>query len=154
MDSLIGLEGRDFLLARANFVKDVLGNTKATFVQCDFEKDDITAHGPADIVFCSGLLYHLSQPWTLIEAIAKVAPRLFLSTHYAEKEDVERLHYKGILFKEGPYSDALSGLVDASFWPTFKHLAIMLTDYGFKVSKIRDYPGWANAPLVNLYCER
>ncbi len=154
IQSLIGLEGRDYLVARANFIKELISNTKVRFFQCDFEKEDISRFGPVDVVFCAGLLYHLSHPWMLIESISKVAPRLFLSTHYAEKEDVSRLHYKGILFKEGTYADPLSGLVDASFWPTFKHLSMMLTDYGFRISKMKDYPSWVNAPLINLYCER
>ena len=154
VQSLIGLEGRDFLLARANFIKELLGNRKTQFVQCDFEKDDIAKFGPVDIVFCSGLLYHLSRPWSLIEAISRISPRLFLSTHYAEKEEVTRLHYRGILYKERSHSDPLSGLVDAAFWPSFKHLSVMLADHGFRISKIRDYPSWPNGPVVNLYCEK
>ncbi len=151
---LVGLEGRQYLIDRAEFMRRILGNNRVQFAQCDFERDDITQHGRFDVVFCSGLLSHLAKPWELIEQISRVTDRFFLSTHYAEKREIQREGYWGILFQEGPYSDPLSGLVDRSFWPTSLHLVSMLTHYGFGIVQAKDYPDWGNAPLVNLYCEK
>jgi Methyltransferase domain len=150
----LGLEGRQYLINRAEFMRKALGNDRVSFKQCNFEVDPITQYGLHDMIFCSGLLYHIGEPWKLVEQIARVTNRLFLSTHYAEKRLVQRDRYWGILWQEGTHADPLSGLVNKSFWPTFPHLVAMLTDYGFRVVHVRDYPEWTTAPLANLYCEK
>lgn len=39
-----------------------------------------------DVVFCSGILYHMADPLELIEAISKITHRCFVYTHYYNKE--------------------------------------------------------------------
>lgn len=40
--------------------------------------------GQFDAVFCSGLLCHLPEPWKLIEQMPRIAPKLFIWTHYPD----------------------------------------------------------------------
>src|SRR5215475_16006995 len=54
--SLLGLEGREFLIARAEFVARTFEIQKISFRRCDFEVDRLTTFGHFDSVFCSGLL--------------------------------------------------------------------------------------------------
>ena len=154
VESVLGLEGRDYLVTRANFAKEILGEEKISFTQCNVEKEDLTPFGQYDLVFCSGLLYHISEPWVLLERISQVTNHLFLSTQYASREEVTRASCRGIMWSEGPYSDPLSGLVEEAFWPSFKYLALMLVDCGFKISHARDYPDWSGNCLANFYCEK
>lgn len=39
-----------------------------------------------DLIFCSGILYHMSNPYELIKAMAQRTDRIFLSTHYFDPE--------------------------------------------------------------------
>lgn len=159
--SVVGLEGRDYLIERSEFVRDALDIHNVDFVLHDFEKDDLTKYGQFDAVFCSGLFYHLKEPWKIVEQLSLVAKKLFIATHYAQREDAEVDGFKGIFFQEGGYDDPLSGLTNVSFWPSFKHLILMLTHYGFTVVKVRDFESYLHndqlgmmIPLVNLYCEQ
>jgi SAM-dependent methyltransferase len=80
--SIVAIEGRSENLARAEFVMEVHGVTNAELRLGDVEKLDFSLLGHFDAVLCAGLLYHVQEPWTLLDNIAKVSGNLFLSTHY------------------------------------------------------------------------
>jgi len=160
VESVVGLEGRDYLIERSEFVRDALDIHNVDFVLHNFEKDDLTKYGQFDAVFCSGLFYHLKEPWKIIEQLSLITRKLFIATHYAQREDVEVGGFKGIFSQEGGYDDPLSGLTNVSFWPSFKHLIFMLICNGFTIVRARDFETYADndylgmIPLVNIYCEQ
>lgn len=127
-------EGRPLNIQKALFVQGLIGAEKVEFLQANLENFELSALGTFDAVFCSGLLYHLPEPWTLIQRCAQVSPNLFLWTHYAgENEAEEKVHgLRGKWHGEGGLGDPLSGLSEKSFWPTLGSLISMLTKNGFK----------------------
>ena len=127
-------EGRPLNIQKALFVQGLIGAEKVEFLQANLENFELSALGTFDAVFCSGLLYHLPEPWTLIQRCAQVSPNLFLWTHYAgENEAEEKVHgLRGKWHEEGGLGDPLSGLSKKSFWPTLGSLISMLTQNGFK----------------------
>jgi SAM-dependent methyltransferase len=154
VSSLLGLEGRDYLVERATFVKHLFGDEKISFKQCDLEIEGLRKFGWFDAVFCSGLLYHLSRPWKLIEQVSRVTNDFFLSTHYvAEGKDCLR-GYWGRLTSEFGYEEPLSGLNNAGFWLTPDSITMALERSGFSIVRERDFPNWRNGPLMNLYCRK
>src|SRR5450432_3632713 len=66
---VLALEGREVNLRKARFVQELLRVENVEFVQTNLEKDDLAALGKFDAVFCSGYLYHLPEPWKLIEKL-------------------------------------------------------------------------------------
>lgn len=127
-------EGRPLNMEKALFLQGLLGAEKVEFLQVNLENFELSTLGAFDAVFCSGLLYHLPEPWKLIQRCAQVSPNLFLWTHYAgENEAEERLHgFRGKWHGEGGLGDPTSGLSKKSFWPTLGSLISMLTKNGFK----------------------
>jgi len=78
---VVAVEGRKANLQRARFVQSVMGQEKVRFVQANLETLDLSSLGSFDAVLCLGLLYHLPQPWRLLEKIGRVTRGVLLWTH-------------------------------------------------------------------------
>jgi SAM-dependent methyltransferase len=151
VSEVVAVEGREANLERARFAQAVLDARGVTFVQADLERADLEPLGSFDAVFCVGLLYHLPNPWDLLRRIAAVSERVFLWTHYAAAEELRASGYAGAPYREFGLADPLSGLSDASFWPTRDALGAMLRDAGFRdIAVLEDDPGHAHGPGITL----
>ena len=133
VEKVVALEGRDYNIKKAEFVKELLGIKGADFRLADLEKEDLSRHGRFDVVFSLGLLYHLPQPWIHLREVRKVTDGLFLWTHCVndDKANVRPEGYPGWEYREYGFKDPLSGLSKYSFWPTLEGLKKMLIDCGF-----------------------
>ena len=131
---VVAAEGRFSNIEKALFVQRLVSTDKVEFVEANLENFDLSALGKFDAVFCSGVLYHLPEPWKLIEQCAQISPNIFIWTHYAgENEAEETLQgLRGKWHQEGGLLDPLSGLSKRSFWPTLGSLISILTASGFR----------------------
>ncbi len=147
---VVAVEGRKANFKRAQFVQHTLGESKVQFLRANLETLELSRLGQFDVVFCVGLLYHLPRPWKLIEQISRVAPAVFLWTHYAEAQKARKVreHYQGTSYREWYFFfEARSGLSPVSFWPTRASLLQMLADSGFgKTTVIDDNPVHEHGP--------
>jgi len=153
VERVLGLEGRQSNIGKAEFVRDLLDMQNVAFMQVNLEAFDIASLGTFDAAFCSGLLYHLPAPWEFLDQMAKVTGKLFIWTHYADDEKATDTiqGYRGMKFIEGGPDDPLSGMSETSFWPAFDELVRMLADCGFpKVEIINKEPEHENGPCVTL----
>jgi SAM-dependent methyltransferase len=139
---VVGVEAREENVRRARWICRLF-KTGASVVCADLEKIPLATFGRFDLIFCSGLLYHLPSPWKLMEQFPAVAPALFLSTHYAEEREVTVNGLTGRWYKELGRSDPLSGLSPRSFWPTRDALLTLLEANGYHdLEIVRD---WAHS---------
>ena len=154
---VLGIEGRASNIERARVVQRLVASDTVEFAQANLESVDLAPFGEFDAVFCVGLLYHLPEPWKLLDQIARVTNQLFVWTHYASKPTTRRraFRYSGILYQEHGLYDALSGMSARSFWPTFDSLTKMLMDSGFAdVAIIEKDTGHPHGPCVTLAAVR
>lgn len=150
---VIAIEGRAANIRKAELVKRLCRAAKAQFVEANLETTDLTKFGQFDAVFCSGLLYHLPEPWKLIEQLPRVAPKLFVWTHYANDllADVVQNDLRGQVHREGGADEPLSGMSATAFWPTLGSLITLLTTNGYKtVHVIKNDRTHKNSPAVTL----
>ena len=133
---VVALEGREDNLRRAQLVLEAFGPTNLEFRHANIEQLEPAEFAGFDAVFCSGLLYHLPEPWTLIRKLAGICRFLYLDTHYSITREAVVGPYAGRWYKEG--QDSLSGLSRRSFWLTFKDLVFILMENGFLVRYVRD----------------
>src|SRR5207247_6408657 len=79
-DFVLGIDGRQMHVDQANFVFDVkeIDRSRYEFVKGDVYATDLSANGPFEIVLCLGLLYHVSDPATLIEKIRELNTELLV----------------------------------------------------------------------------
>jgi hypothetical protein len=132
--------------------------------------------GGWDMVFASGILYHMKEPAHFLRLLPRMAPRLFLWTHYfderivrgtpaiahkfgpLEKSTIDGFTYE---FVEQRYKEALGwsgfcgGSAETSLWLSrdsivgfLRHLGYRRIDFNFETP---DHP---NGPAFALYAER
>ena len=69
---VVGVEGKRFNITKCEFVKSVLGTRRVEFVQDDAMNVTREQYGPFDAVIALGLLYHLDDPFTFLDNIARL----------------------------------------------------------------------------------
>ena len=144
------LEGRKESVRRARWLQRRLGLESVRFVAANLETTNLGELGRFDVVFCSGLLYHLPRPWELLAQLRSAAPDLFLSTHYADRAETVEHGIRGRWYQELGREDPLSGMSERSFWPTRDALLDLLRAQGYSRIEVEgDWPH-PNGPLVNL----
>ena len=150
---VVALEGREFNLRKARFVQELLHISNVEFAQANLENSDLAAFGTFDAVFCSGLIYHLPEPWKLISQLPALAPNLFIWTHYAADADAEIVSdgLRGKVHSEGGAADPLSGMSATATWLTLESLMAALTRSGYASTHVIDNnPAHPNGPAVTI----
>jgi SAM-dependent methyltransferase len=144
---VVGIEGRETNLVKANFAKETLGLDRLSFALDDARKLSKEKYGEFDVALCLGLLYHLDAPdvFEFVERVAEVTRRVcIIDTHVSVKPD-KSVSYKGHEYRGWAYREheaqatneqrakALwSSLKDEfSFWLSRPSLYNLLLDSGF-----------------------
>jgi SAM-dependent methyltransferase len=150
---ILALEGREGNLRKARFVQELLQMRNVEFGQANLEHVNLAQFGTFDAVFCSGLLYHLPEPWKLIEQLPALAPILFIWTQYAAEEEAMEIGrgLRGKIQVEGGPEEPLSGMSTTATWLTLASLRALLSASGYqRIDIISDDPAHANGPAVTI----
>lgn len=84
-----GLEVRETNIEACNYARERVDLPNLRFVQDDAR--NVHKHGPFDVTFCSGLLYHLDRPLEFLRMVAGQTNRmLILQTHFAPQHEGKR----------------------------------------------------------------
>ena len=156
-------------------VKDTL-NFDAKFLLGDFRLFLSKCRNVYDFVLASGVLYHMTDPISLLADIARVTTSMGIWTHYYDRkvildrddlrekfaEDPARWHVGGrdITMYRQSYLKALElagfcgGSVPISYWLTKDSLLGYLEDLGLKVEIGGDELDHPNGPCILLYASR
>ncbi|CAN5309055.1 hypothetical protein BH20VER2_BH20VER2_07150 [soil metagenome] len=148
---VLAIEGRAANLRKARLVQRLLRADNVEFVQANLEETDLTSFGKFDAVLCCGLLYHLPEPWKLLEQLPRVAPKVLIWTQYADDlaADTVRHGLRGIVRVEGGADEPLSGMSHSAFWLTLGSLIKVLTTSGYeRVHVLHHDLEHANGPAV------
>ncbi|MDX7953360.1 DUF1698 domain-containing protein [Lichenihabitans sp. Uapishka_5] len=148
-------------------VKELLGLKRSTFLFGNALEFLANSSERFDLVFCSGVLYHMSDPARLIRAMADAADNCFVWTHVYNPErhpvpftptQVER---EGIQLR---YWSHTYGQKEEVFWGGVDQTAVWLTSQdmvrAFKASGlsdvtiIEDQPNHPNGPAVMFMARR
>jgi Methyltransferase domain len=134
VEKVVAIEARSKNIEKAKFVQGLLGDEKVEFVEADLENTDLTKLGEFDAIFCSGLLYHLREPWKLIEQCSKISPNIYIWTQYACENEAKKFSsgFRGKWYREGSWLDPLSGVSKYSFWLSMGSLLNLLTTNNYK----------------------
>jgi SAM-dependent methyltransferase len=150
---VVAAEGREMNLRKARFVQELLQIRNVDFVQANLEHADLAAFGKFDAVFCCGLLYHLPDPWKLLEQLPAIAPALFIWTHYAAEAEARDVAsgLRGKIHHEGGHDEPLSGMSPTATWLTLESLLSVLKASGYaKAEVLHDDPTHANGPAASI----
>jgi SAM-dependent methyltransferase len=81
-ERIVAIEANREAYLKCLIMKEVLGLRRATFMLGDFSPYLAETDDRFDLIFCSGVLYHMEHPLHLIRDIARVGERCFVWTHY------------------------------------------------------------------------
>lgn len=79
---VLAIEANAEAYVKCLIVKEALNLERAHFMLGDFTEYLESTNERFDMVFASGVLYHMTDPLGLIESIARVTDRAFVWTHY------------------------------------------------------------------------
>jgi SAM-dependent methyltransferase len=146
----LGIEARQNNYDNCEFVRRNLALPNLAFAHDDAWNCD--RYGDFDIIFCSGLLYHLDEPKRFIRMIASINKRLLiLNTHVALDRQNKKFPLGEITVHEGLrgrwFHEYAAGIDDTekealkwsawsnptSFWPTAPCLLAALRDAGYSL---------------------
>jgi len=129
VEKVVAVEARKANIEKASFIQNLLDIDNVEFIEMNLERSKVTELGQFDAVFCSGVLYHLGEPWKLIEQCSGVSPRIFIWSQYACEKEARKLSngYRGKWWREGGWGDPLSGVSKWSFWLSLGSLLELLT---------------------------
>ena len=103
---------------------------------------------PFDVVFHSGVFYHLANPVEHMRALAGMAPLVFLDTHTAKPgaplDTVDG--YAGMWSAEHGWHDEFSGIETKSFWLTKPELRRLFAECGFDCEVLHDDGQYEKGP--------
>ena len=169
---IVAIEGR-----RENFedclrTKERYGLERTTFYLADIEELAAGRAEPPftetfDVVFCAGLLYHLTDPGRTLDWCREQAAELFLQTHYVETAAAERywpphfqdgvyVHrghdYRAKLFRE-ELDNIRSGLSERSVWLSEPDLLGLIRQAGFERVSVLGKDVHAGLPHITVLAE-
>ena len=164
---IISVEASVEAYLKCLIVKDVLSIDRSKFLLGDVEGFLSDTTDQFDLIFCSGLLYHMADPLTLIQKACARTNRCFIWTHYYNKdrhpvpfEPKERtLDDLSITYWSHVYGDRSSqfwgGNKSGSSWlerddiiAAFRHFGLSEIDV---VSDNYDHP---NGPAITFAAQR
>jgi SAM-dependent methyltransferase len=86
-DSILAIEANSDAYLRCLVAKEILRTPNCRFLLGDFLAFLEQSEERFDLIFCSGVLYHMADPARLLAAISKRTDRVFLWTHYFDPLD-------------------------------------------------------------------
>jgi SAM-dependent methyltransferase len=101
--SVLAIEANTRAFLRCLIVKEIVGLRAARFLCGDFREFLKTTERRFDMVFASGVLYHMTDPVQLIADIARTTRRVYLWTHYADPDIAAR--HETLSKRLGPVQD-------------------------------------------------
>jgi hypothetical protein len=85
-DQILSIEANSEAFLKCLIVKEILRIPRCRFLLGDCLTFLQISRDPFDMIFCSGILYHMENPFGLIKAIAQHTDRVFLWTHYYDPD--------------------------------------------------------------------
>jgi len=84
--SVHAIEANNRAFLKCLCIKEIFGLDRVRFELGDFVEYLETTQERYDLVVASGVLYHMLEPLRLLERISQVSDRIFLWTHYYDRE--------------------------------------------------------------------
>jgi len=123
---VLGVDLRAENIRQANFLKEIFAVPRVEFSVLNAR--DILQAPAADIVFCGGLLYHVTFPLELLQNLYRLTQRYLIIDSICHRDPVAAFHL--VCNKDVGYS--AEGETSYEYQPTYRALGEALYAVGFK----------------------
>lgn len=175
-ESILSIEANTRAFLKCLIIKEVLSLSRARFLCGDFRKYLQENTESFDLVFASGVLYHMVDPARLLFDIARVSPQVFIWSHYYDPQVIRRnevisrhfagseplefhgFKYVGYRRNYGAALDAAGfcgGTLPYAHWMTRNDILNCLENLGYtKIGVAHEIPRHPNGPCFSLMAVR
>lgn len=165
---IISIEANVEAYLKCLIMKEVLG-IDGQFLLGDFARYLAQTNERFDLIFCSGVLYHMQHPLDLIRDIARVSDRCFVWTHYYEPQNDpgpprERVpttldgfsaSYFRLEYPDRELSTFWGGNKPSSNWMARSDILGALAHFGFdRIEVLAEEPQHPNGSCFSVAAER
>lgn len=175
-DSIIAVEANQLNYLKCLLVKEITG-LKARFYAGDFIKYLEASSEQFDVIWASGVLYHLVEPVRFLHLVSRRTDRVYIWTHYYDEAQIAanvqvrgffdrtkdapeevsgfraQRHYR--TYKEVKGAVYASGSDEYAYWLEKDTLFDCLRHFGFtRIIPGRDDPNAANGPAMWFLAEK
>jgi Protein of unknown function (DUF1698) len=163
--SILAIEASPEFYLKSLITKEILG-LRARYLLGDFNLHLEETEERYDLVFASGVLYHMKDPIDTLYLISKVAPRVFIWSHYIPESTAPsappverhgfRCHYFEVFYPGYQHTGRRwSGVLPSCNRLYLKDITAALEFFGFdRVTIAEDDVHHANGPAVSLVAEK
>jgi SAM-dependent methyltransferase len=174
---VVAIESNSRAFLKCLIVKEIMGLARASFLLGDFVSYLETNREKFDLVVCSGVLYHSTDPIALLESIARIGCPIAIWTHYFDPTVVAVDPTKARMFVATPesvswrshtlsmhrrnYLESLEwagfcgGPESSAVWMQRDDLFTVLRELGYSnISVMSDDPGHQNGACIMLFASR
>jgi hypothetical protein len=173
---IIAIEANAHAFMKCLIAKEILGLQRVRFLIGNFIRYLGESSETFDLILASGVLYHMTEPLTLIELLAKRTNRLYLWTHYYDNEIIARSPHLCAKFPTSSrtdvggfpcimhryeYQDSLQqkgfcgGMKEYSYWLERADILTVLARRGFNDVEVgHEQPDHPNGPSFGLVARR
>jgi Protein of unknown function (DUF1698) len=161
-DRILAIEANAEAFLKCLVVKEILQTPRCRFVLGDCLKFLQESHDQFDMIFCSGILYHMEDPFELIKAVAARTDRVFLWTHYFDPNvpvvpgrhpkqvycDGLQLTFYEQVYGNTSYSKFWGGNMPTASWLTKEDIERCFRHFGFELTVVEDNSRHRHGPCV------
>lgn len=94
--SILSIEANTSAYLKCLIIKEILELKRAKFICGDFVKYLQNCSTNFDVCIASGVLYHTTNPVELLSLISQVTDKIFIWTHYYDRDLLKANHHKKI----------------------------------------------------------
>ena len=162
--AVLGIEASPEFYLKCLIVKEILG-LKADFLLGDFNLYLEQTERVFDLIFASGVLYHMSDPVHTLYLITKAAPRVFIWTHYIGEDETGfqarpvdihgfRCDYFEVVYDPSSHSRSWAGVNPSACRLKKNAILSCLEAFGFDhIVVTEDQPDHPGGPAMSLVGE-
>lgn len=161
-EKVVAIEGR-----WENFLKSLIVKNAFKLDRCEFLFGDVheilnSISKHFDLCLALGILYHLNNPVSLIYRIGELADKLFVWTHYANKNypkgPVEKIEYNGLVYR-GKYmnedtANIVGSLLERVFWLFEDDFLAAVRHAGFNDVELVQKEAHEHGPSMTLLAQK
>jgi hypothetical protein len=171
------IEANTLCYLKCLLVQQLFGLDRTSFVLGNFVPWLLANEETYDVVVAAGVLYHLSDPVTVLDAICRAGDQVYLWTHYLDFEVMPRtdrrykrwfvgeeehefrgqpyvLHRRA--YKKNPTSEPkfIGGVHTTTAWIEKQTILDVFAAHGFEVQMAHEVTDNRNGPAGSFYAQR
>lgn len=165
---VVAVEANTEAFLKCLIVKELAGLTRSRFLLGDVVQYlGMQTKGRFDLIFCSGILYHMADPLRLIREICRITDKCFIWTHFYDPQQHNLNHTPSEVIIDGfkttywthVYGEKSDGFwggnLEAAAWLTRDDILNAFSNFGLtSIDVIREDRKFINGPNIMFAAKR